>query len=418
MPPTFFSHDFSANYPRVQAKRAMFQALNYMFWGKFMKYNTGDKKAVTPHGSIKPARISNAVIVVQRELERLAGTKIEIPTFRQLKEIGKKGNEQLSGLGEKRKINFAGVWINEMRHAEVVKEGNMMAQITKKYGIPGSSKLALMMHWARRSAFMEIPYAFYKGLSYSVLEDTEIFANDANVAARSHPHIYTVGGEKVSYTAGYPGNAGYEASVATAFDAIGAGNVLGASVLKGLNAEYQIRRIPYLTTKNGMSYRILVVDPYGMAALRNDPDIKAMVNSVFVQNLAKENPMLTGMQLFYEGWAIFDGGNSVYPIGTSANLPTYGPETITDLDSYNDYSAYYKYGAMILGDNALFRATGWDMKWTGESRDHDHIEEVGYSIGDGFSRNDSWNRDDGTTGQYVINDNSALLGYYATKPVI
>lgn len=417
MPDTFFSHDFSANYPVVQAIRAMFEAPNYMFWGKFMKYNTTKKKAVIPHGSIQPARISNSPIVVQRELEKRAGTKIEIPMFRRLKEIGKKGNEQLSGLGERRHVNFVGVWINEMRHAEVVKEGNMMYQVTKKYGIPETSKRALMAHWAERSNYMEIPYAMYRGLSYSVLNDTVIFANDTNVAARSHPHIFTAGQGKMSYAAGYPGNAGYEATVATAIDAIGPGNVLSASLLKAMNADDQIRRIPYLTTKDGRTFRVLVVDPYGMAALRNDADIKALANAVFVQNLARENPMLTGMEIFYEGWAIFDGGHAIYPISTESSLPVYGPETITNLDSYNDYTSYSKFAAMILGDNALFRATGWDLRWTGESRDHNHIEEVGYTIGDGFARADFWNRDDGTTGQYLINDTSALLFYYATPPV-
>jgi Protein of unknown function (DUF4043) len=409
-----YTVDFSSNYPIVQAKNAMLQAPNFMSWGKFMSWNTPGKKAVNPSGGIEASPVKNAPIVIQRELSKKAGTKIEIPIFRRLINLPKLGNQQLSGTGERPKINFAAVWIDEDRHAVLTREGNLSYQVMKEYGIPEWAKGALQTHYAEWCNFAEIPSAVYKGLSYNVL-NSGIFANDANVAVRPHPHIYIAGGSKVGYSGGYPGTSGYASAVATAINAVGNTHVLTGSLLRALNADDQIRRIPYLTTKDNVPYRILLLHPYGMAQLRNDEDLKKLFNSVFVQQMAKENPTLTGMQLFYEGWAIFDFGNAIWPVSSDGSTTTWGP-TITNLTSFNSYSSSDKFAAIILGDNALFQATGWDMRWTGETRDHNHIEEIGYTLGFGFSRGDFWNRDDGTTGQYVINDGSALLIHYAEVP--
>jgi len=420
MPNKVWTVDFSANYPVVKAQgvNTQFRALDHLLWGRWEKFTTKDKKAVTPSGSVKAEGVTNSPIVVHRELGRQPGHKLEIPMFRDLKEISKHGSQILSGTGEKRKINFAHVYINTIRAAEEVKEGSLNEHILQKYGIPGSARQALARQYARQLNFLEIPYAMYMGLNYSVMLDAEISANDANIAVTSHPNFYVVGQGKID--TGYAGTSTREQAIATAIDALGPGNNISGGFLKALNTDDQMRRIPYLYTKLGQPFRVLILDKYGMAALRNDSDVKALHNNLFVQNVAKENPMLTGMELFYEGWAIFDGGNSIYPLDTADGLPVYGPVStrhqFNDLDDFNDVSTFTKWGAIVLGDNALMKATGWDMKYTGEVRDHGEIEEVGYNIGLGYARPDYRNRDDGNTGQFTFNDTSAIVAYYATKP--
>ena len=422
---TFFSHDFSANYPIVKAQgiNTQFQLPQYMFWGRWMKkYTTLGKKAVVPNGSIPVNEVVNSPFVMHRELEKQAGDNIEIPIFREFKEIGKKGDEQLFNRTEERYLNFARVYINELRHGEKVRQGNMNTQRLKKYGIPESSRTGLGMQLAKRLNFLEIPYALYLKHSFSVLTDTKMFGNDANVARVSHPNFYVVGDGKVSYSSGYPGTAGYEGEVATALDTLDATKVISGSYLRALNADDQIRKIPYFVTKNGTKFRLLLLDPYGMAALRDDADIKAMNRTGFVDSMITKNPELTGMELFYEGWAIYDAGHAVYPLQTSGGIPLYGPtataDTFTNLDDFKSYSAYNKFGGIIIGDNAIAEASGWDLKWTGEMWDHEHIKEIGYSIGIGFSRPDYMNEDDGTTGQYLINDTSAIVAYFASVPTL
>lgn len=423
MADTHFSHDFSANYPKVKAAgiNTMFEVMNHMFWGKWMKqYTTPDKAAVRPSGTLKPSAVVNSPFVMHRELEKMAGDSIKVPMFRQLKNISKKGDEQLFNRTEERKINHARVWINTMRHGEKIRKGHLSTQIMKDYGIPKTARAALTMQLARQMNFLEIPYAFYKAYNFSVLTDTTTFSGDSAVATHSHPHFYTAGAGKVSYSGGYPGNSGYETAVDTAIGAIGATHVLSGGLLRDLNAEDQIMRIPYLMTKDGTPFRMLVVEPYGMRQLREDADIKAMNRAGFVDGMIMRNPELTGMELFYEGWAIFNGGHAVYPIKSNSGTPLYGPtataDTFTNLDDFNSYASYSTFGAMIIGDNAIAQATGWDLKWTGEMWDHQMVEELGYNIGLGFARNDFWNQDDGSTGQYVKNDTSAILGYYAAAP--
>lgn len=424
MADTTFTIALTMNVPKVQARNTYFSRLADMVYGKWIKWTTDDAKPVNPRAGVNAEAQVNSPIVAHRELigADKAGTKLQLPLFREPTQISLHGNQQLSGQESERKINVADVWVNEIRSGEKVKHGRMSAKALAEFGIPETSKKWLGMQWAKQCNFLEIPWALYNGISYSVLEDTAMFAGDSYVAHRSHPNFFTVSssGSTISRVGSggttYPGNSGYETLVGTAINEITTADVLSAATFKALNAEDQIRKIPFLVTKDGMPLRFALVDPYGMAVLRNDADIKAAQNAAFVQNLWKDNPMLTGVPIIYEGWAIFDGGHAVYPLSTSSGSPVYGPTTIADLTSFNDYSSYTKFGMQILGDNALFHALAWDMEWTGEERDHGATKAIGYTLGGGFARGDYWNRDDGSTGQYVVNDGSAILGYYAAKP--
>jgi hypothetical protein len=414
-----FSIDFSANKPLIQAKRAMFEAFSYMFWGKWMKWTTPDKAPITPNGAMKAGTVDNSPIVAQREFMNQSNPVNEmwIPTFRDLVGLGQTARESLTGMEEERKINFAKVRIEQIRHGEVVKQGKFEAHLLAKYGIPESSRMALTRQFQRRTNFLEIPTAIYKGISYNVLSGGR-YVNDATVKTVSHPNFYVVGSGRVSQAAAaYPGTAAYETNVAAAVAGLTPAHVLSAAFLAALNADDNIRRIPYLYTKEGKPFRVLVVHPYGMASLRNDPDLKSLFNNVFVANLAKENPMLTGAELYYEGWAVFDGGNAIWPLSSDGSAITYGP-TVTNLDSFNSYAGETAFGALVLGDNALFHGLAWDMEWTGEKRDHGQIESIGYTIGNGFARNDSYNLDDGAAGQYLINHGSAVVAHYGAVPTL
>ena len=410
-----YTVDFSAHYPRVQAALAQLQAPQYMAWGKFMNWTTPGKKAVIPNGSIEPQAVKNSPIVVQRELSKEAGTKIEIPMFRRLINKPQLGDAQLSGKEESIKINFAKVYIDEIRHAALVRQGKLSQQVLKEYGIPEWARASLQGHYAEWLNFCEIPSTFYNRFNYTVL-NSGTYTNDTNVTALPHPHIYCAGaGSKVSYSGGYPGTAGYTTAVAAAIAAVGMSHTLSAGFLRALNADDQIRKIPYLTTKEGVPFRILATHPYALTGLRNDTELKSLFNSAFIAQMVKDNPILTGMQLFYEGWAIFDFGNAIWPVSSTGSVTTWGP-TITDLTSFANYETATLFASIVLGDNALFHATGWDMQWNGETRDYKHVEGLGYSAGLGFSLGTFWNREEGTTGQYQNTDGSAIIVSYAPKP--
>jgi len=409
-----YDRSFTGNKEVYLAQKLMFAAQKLMFWGKWMQFTTPDGRVVDPN-RLTPA-VSNAPLVVHRELEKKQGDKIQVPMIRNLVNIPKYGDTQLSGQEEETKMNHCDVYLDMVRHANKVQDGSMMKQTTKDIDIAKRAKPLLERHYAEVSNFLQVPYAFYKGFSSNILGSNRF---SSVVSTKSHPHIFVAGSGKVTYgTADYPGTANYEAAVATAIDGVGPTHVFDTELLTGLRNEDQIRMIPYLYTEEGMQYRIIVAHHYQLASLIKDPDFRSVMNAALggAEKLAKKNPYLVGCKYLWEDWAIFDGGNGVFPVSTSSSLPVYGPTTVSDLTSFQDYSSYDKFAAIVIGDNAMAKATGSGMEFISEERDYREIVGIGYRILEGWARPDYWNRDDGTLGATIKNDTSAIVITSAAKP--
>ena len=93
-----------------------------------------------------------------------------------------------------------------------------------------------------------------------------------------------------------------------------------------------------------------------------------------------------------------------------------GIATITNLDDYENYASETKFGAIVLGSNAMFKAIADNMEFKRRRDDYDEIIGIAYRAIEGYARGDAWNRDDGDTGEFVINDNSAIAVTYAATP--
>jgi len=134
------------------------------------------------------------------------------------------------------------------------------------------------------------------------------------------------------------------------------------------------------------------------------------------QDYAKNNPLLVGCKYIYEGFAIFVNPVSVFQVSSDGSTATFGPSTISNLDSFESYSTATAFAAMLLGDNALFKGTAEMYEYRKRTDDYGEVEGIIWRAVEGWSRGDFWNRDDGTTGQYLINESSALLITKASKP--
>ena len=167
--------------------------------------------------------------------------------------------------------------------------------------------------------------------------------------------------------------------------------------------------------------RGIAAHPFQIAQLEADPNFNAVQNAAFVQSLATKNPYLYNVKYIYAGFAIFDAGNSVFPVSVSSSVPLWGPSgiaTMTDVTDFeDDPSGDTIYGAIIFGANAMFKAIGSNMKFETEKSDYGENIGIAYSIIEGWSRGDYWNEDDGTTGQYLINDSSAIALTMASRPI-
>ena len=412
--PFFFLeiHDYSWTGNKVMhlAADLLMRIPQYHFWGRFAKFNTPKGKAVDPNKGRYPSVMSGSPIVIQRELRKKGGDKLEIPMFRELINLPKTGLAQLKGQEEKQKVNHAEVYLEILRHAVKPQDGAMSIQRAKQMKLIERSYPMLRQHYANVENSLQCSTAFYNGYSWNLLN------GERALSAVSHPHVYTSGGGKVSYSSAYPGNSGYETAIGTALGLIGSTDVFDTEFLDGLAADDQIKRIPYLHTKDGTAYKIIVCHGYQLYDLRQDSKFRDTVANALASTMAKDNPLLTGCKYFWGDWAIFDGGNAVFPVSVSAGVPVWGPTTITNLTSYQDFSSYSMFGAIILGSNAMFKAIGSGMRFISETEDYEEILGIAYRLLEGWSRGDFRNLDDGTTGQYIINDGSAVAVTFGSKP--
>lgn len=409
-----YSHSFSGNHPKALARKMMFESLKRFFWGKFAKFNTPDGKPVKP--GTEPNTISSP-IVMQNELQRMGGDILEIPIHRNLSNLPTVGNDQMEGHEEEPKVNFAKVPIDIMRHAEKPQDGSMSTQRNKELRLLENTRPALLRHYARAEEYLGASYALYKGYSYNILQGGN-FSSDSYIGSSytDHPHIYAAGDGKVSYSGGYPGTSGYQTAVGTAISGLGASDVFDTGFLQALKADPQIQRITPIIMNDGNALRLIVAHPWQIASLEADSNFQSTINSAMAQQYAKNNPLLVGCKYIYAGFAIFESDTAVWPVSQSAGIPVYGYSSLSSLNTFEDYSSYTAFGAFVLGDNALFKAIGSGMEFKKREADYGELIGIAYRIIQGYARGDYWNRDDGTTGQYINNDGSALLLTYAAAP--
>lgn len=392
---------FTGNQFLLLARKMYFEASKFMFWGKFKQFNT-QGGMVEPE---KARQMFNTPIVVHQDLNKAPGNQIKVPMLRDLVNLPKYGRNQLSGHEEEPKINHMDVYIDIIRHAVKTKESSLTEQTLKHYNLVAQSRPSLQKYFAQVQNFIEIPTAIYKGKSLNVLNGEA----SASLAAWSHPHIYVAGQGKVESSGVYAGTTAYENAVAAAVDLVGTSHVFNTAFLNALKAEPQIQKIPMLSTLEGDNFRVIIANSWQIKDLQEDEKFQQVVAAAQAEKFARTNPMLTGCKWYWNGWAIYDAGAVVWPVTTSSSLPIWGPSsTITNIKTYQDWSGYTKFAAIILGDNAIAEASGKPLEFIGETRDYKEVEGIGFRTLAGWARADFWNQDDGSTGQYLINDTSAL----------
>jgi len=406
---------FSGNIPKILAAQMKWEALKQHFWGKFAKFNTPGKKVIVTKASI-PQPISSP-IVMQNELSRAMGDLLKIPLMRNLINLPTVGMDQLKGHEEKQMINHAYVPIDIVRHAVKPQEGVMSTQTTKDYRLIQNSKPMLLRQYAEVEEYLGCSYSFYYGYSYNILQSSRFAGNSQNITSVSHPHIFVAGQGKVGYgTVDYPGTANYETAIGTAVSAMNDTNVFDTQFLGGLKAHEQVRRTDPIILKDGNELRLIVAHPYQITTLEADEKFRQLVASTHAIQLAKDNPLLMGAKYVYGNFAIYDSSTAIWPVTVVGGDPVYGPSTISTLDSFKDYEGYEVFGAILLGNNAMFKATGQQLEFKKRIDDYEEIIGIAYRVVEGYSRADYWNDDDGTRGAYLKNDGSCLLLTWAEAP--
>lgn len=412
MADTTYGHAFSGNFPKVMFRKAWLQSIKSGFWGRFGKFSTPYEKPVAKGNMPNPV---NSPVVFQHELEKAGGDMLEIPCLRNLNDIPRLGNEQMKDHEERMKVNFVHIPIELWRHGALPVDGSMSKR-RNEVDLVKWAKPSLQNHYVRTNDYLGASYAMYYGYSYNTITSGAFSAETYHGQSTLHPHIFCAGSGKVSYDGDYPGNSGYESDVAEAVAALGASDVFDTKFLDSLKAEDVVERINPIVMHDGNEMRLIVVHPYQIYTLTQDTKFRELVSRTMAQDYAKNNPLLVGCKYIYEGFAIFVNPVSVFQVSSDGTTATFGPSTVTNLDSFESYSSATAFAAMLLGDNALFKGTGEQYEYRKRTDDYGEVEGIIWRAVEGWSRGDFWNRDDGDTGQYLINEGSAILITQASKP--
>ncbi len=426
MPNTVYTRAFTGNKEVYTVTQRMFwQSLKENFWGPMIGETSSDGRVVDKLDD-SPSPISNP-IVMHRQLTNTQGDIVRVPTLRLLKNMPTISNEQLKDNEESMFVNHAEVPVDTLRHAVKPMDGKMMAQTTKALRLIENARPALQDHFVRTMNVLGPSYALYYGYSRNVLRG-DWFSGHSYIKTISHPNIFIVGlsGGKLGYGSGNPSAAGYETLLATEIGNVGVSDTLTGATLRGLNAQPSIQRIRPLIMNNGQPLRFMVLHPYQLNTLIADADFRTQTSRILSssERLIEQNPILFGAQFIFEGWAIFQSDVAVAPCRSASSAPEFGPSGINlstytgDLSTFETYSTDTVFAGFILGSNAVLMAVASGMVPISREDDYGHIKGVGYDIIQGFSRGDSWNRDDGTLGASgsLINDGSALIISYGAAP--
>jgi len=418
-PNKVFEHDFTGNYPLVLARKMQFQSLKTMLWGKWAGFTTPGMVPVRPGNDPKPV---DSPVVIQNELSKAAGDLMEIPLHRNLKNLPRIGKEQMMGHEEEPKVNFMQVPVELYRHAESPQDSSISTQVNKDLRLLENTEPALRRHYARVMNYLMCSFTIYHGYSWNVLASAR-WAGDSKVSTKQHPHVYIAGRGKVSYTTyGYPGNTAYNQGVATEIDFLGVGDVFDTGFLNGLKADATIQKIAPLIMKDGNSLRMIIAHPWQISSLEADSAFRETVAVAMAQRYSKDNPYLYGAKYIWAGFAIFESDTAVFPVATASSLPVWGPSTVQvatttgDLDSFESYGTATKFGAIILGSNALALALASRLGFKRRTDDYDELIGIAYRQIAGAARSEFWNREEGTTGQYLVNESSAVAVTHAVAP--
>jgi len=416
-----YTRAFTGNQAVILAKQMQFEQTFRSFWGKMSKFTTPNGIPVRPGEEPNPVE---SPIVVQHELASRMGDTMKIPLVRALTGRPRYGREELSGNEEEIKFNHAIVPVDIFRHAAKTQEGRMMYQRTKEYQIAKRAKTLLSGHYGMSLELLMHSYAVYYGFSQNIIHPNNTdYSGNTDVKKISCPNVFMIGQGAIAVSStNYPSTAGWETDLGAALDNVGETDTLSVGALRALKAQQIIQRLRPLGLKNGNQYWIMVAHPYMIADLEADDNFNRTASAAYVANMVKDNPLLVGCKYECEGFLIYPSDTACWPVrknATSGKIE-YGPEdvdTFTNMQtSFRNYVADEKFAAIILGSNALFRGIVDSLVFIDETKDYRFVQGLGYETMEAVSRGDFWNFDDGTKGQYIVNDGVALLIGHATQP--
>ncbi len=345
------------------------------FWAKFSGF-VDISKDDNGNNLYKP---SGKPIEILNECAKAGRDNILIPFLSALSGDRVHGDTVLKGTGEDMSMKWLRSYVNQWRKAVMKKSGNMSEIRAKIYKLYDEAK-PLLIDYIAKQENQDCYQAYYEGVSEGLSKGTN--EDGQGLYKRLHPNFWhndTGVWEIIAGTEGQTPTAAEMDTAVTACDVKWTGAYLWSARTLMMK-----KRIPQMTTKNGVRYWNIIFQPITLQNLIADTTYyKTALQAAYTGT--KDMPEMQGIAGFYAGFAIYEDVVGVRGWDAAAGPWFYGatnatrfePATVTDNTC-----------AVVFGANSMGKAIGRDWHFTDEIDDHRNTIEIGAAVTHGYNRPD------------------------------
>jgi hypothetical protein len=428
---SIFEYTSRAN-PNLLAERMVRQQWRRNKFAQWVAPNfikaIGGKEEVKPAGPDGP-KWTGAPVEVHNEFIKRGRTTLDIPVRNRLLELPVHGDKPLKGKGERAVITYRTVTINYTRKAYAPPTG-MSFQIVKQFADDLVEEAdRYLTDWWNDYHPSNFLLTMCGGYSRDIIAPAAEGGRGTTIM--SHPNFFTAGAGQVSYAAGRPGTAAYEASVEAAVNGVTnvASDHMSPGLIENLVIEAARAKIAPIVTMNGFEFYPIWITDAQWKQLRNHADFKDWMKRLPVQ--LHDSPLANNAEAAFAGAVVYVGNElfAAYTNALDANVTAgtveYGVRptaaeralgfqignTLKGLDTGN-----IKVG-LLVGQSAMSVGIGERMNFTELVDDHGFVKEIGIATIQSVVRNDIFDQDGHvsglTAGQFHENTSSLAFATYS-----
>lgn len=367
---------------------------DHLFWSRFMGWV---EPSNVPGEEMAPV----APIMMKREFGTEGMTSMKLPHYRRLVQDFVYGDSTLKGTGERQRVNYQLLRINQRRKA-VAPPTRMSAQRVKRLDLINRAKPQLSRILPEHTEVM-INSAIYEGFSRNVTAAATVGAYAQTTY--QHPNMYAIDSGQVTWSAT---SSTYLTNIHSAVSGLtgAVDDKFNSTALYGFASEMIKLKIQPVVV-GGYPFWPLLIHVNQWRQLMQDGEFRADLRSAAPRDLL-QNPIFQGAapRHYFAGFLIFVRNASVWGVTTAAT-PTVTWGATNPLNALDTYDVK---GAIAFGNNFLCGGWAFGPHYTTEVDDHGNWSEVGLAVIDGYARHDAPDSTSSPT-EHVNQSSAVLLSY-------
>ena len=338
------------------------------------------------------------------EFEANRTDRLIVPQMRRTDFTVAYGDDQLQGKEASRELYMTDLQVNAIAIAELTKTGPMNDLRALALVQAMSVKPGFLKWWSEYLNWSIMTKGLFEGYSHNVTLATA--SHGLGTTKRYHPNFYVA-------DQGFVSNSNdsdtYKASIVAALTTLDAAATaarkMSGALVRKLKANMWRKLQRPATMHNGKPFHLWYLHPDQMAQLGEDDDVKRATEMAHAGQGIGPNPLLTGAEFYYKGFAFFessiiapeihyyDGGTDLLLIGpVSGSGSSIAEISIHEnLESSTESEQNLKAG-VIFGEGAMNYGMAGRPKMVGQNSDFGRRDAMSWQHIPGASRRDFANK--------------------------